>query len=195
MISLYELLWQFCFKKVQLFHIFSWKWRPRSLCVSRIYTANQWIDVYHAHFTGERKLYVKTGHIYKVTATNLSIDLGTRGEIVYAQVKIFKIFGYMFFLYEKTTTFSYFSLKVAAKKSMCVPNLYSQSMNRCIPCSFHWGKEAVRQDWSHLQSDCHQLINKFRTVLFTVEQMRGMWDKVKLQIDAKKFGKLFPQVY
>ena len=76
MISLYELLWQFCFKKVQLFHIFPWKWRPRSLCVSRIYTANQWIDVYHAHFTGERKLYVKTGHIYKVTATNLSINLG-----------------------------------------------------------------------------------------------------------------------
>ena len=54
-------------------------WRSRSLCVSRIYTANQWIDVYHAHFTEERKLYVKTGHIYKVIAKNLLIDLGTRG--------------------------------------------------------------------------------------------------------------------
>ena len=60
MFFLYELLSQFCFKKLQLFHVFFWKWRPRSLCVSRIYTANQWIDVYHAHFTGERKPYVKT---------------------------------------------------------------------------------------------------------------------------------------
>ena len=58
------------------------KWRSRSLCVSRIYTAKQWIDVYHAHFTGERKLYVKTGHIYKVTATMLLIKPGPRRKIV-----------------------------------------------------------------------------------------------------------------
>ena len=61
---------------------FSEKWRPRGLCVSRIYTAKQWIYVYHAHFSGERKLYVKTGHIYKMTATILLIKLG---EIVYAK--------------------------------------------------------------------------------------------------------------
>ena len=123
------------------------------MCVSRIYTTNQWIDVYHAHFTGERKLYVKTGHIYKVTATNLLIDLGTRGDCICTSQNLQKHMDTCSFcmncyhnLFQKTTTFPCFSLKVAAKKSMCVPNLYSQSMNRCIPCSFHWRKEAVRQD-------------------------------------------------
>ena len=66
----------------QCLFFFSEKWRPRGLCVSRIYTAKQWIYVYHAHFSGERKLYVKTGHIYKMTATILLIKLG---EIVYAK--------------------------------------------------------------------------------------------------------------
>ena len=54
--------------------------------MSRIYTAKQSIYVYHAHFSGERKLYVKTGHIYKMTVTILLIKLG---EIVYAQSKIY----------------------------------------------------------------------------------------------------------
>ena len=54
----------------------------------------------------------------------------------------------------------FWAFNVAAKRSMCVTNLYSQAMNLCIPCSFLWGKEAVRQDWSHLQNDCHYLIDK-----------------------------------